>query len=497
MKYLKPPLLLIGFLFLVSCKVPTLPEQKKEDPLFDVAINYDGHPIFHPTEVEVSWTEFVVDGFKEIMIERAKIVNNEKNWQHLASVTDSLAIAFTDTIDDDGSFQYRVRLIDKKNQFISAESNLFIVPNVTALEMPNHYGSLKLAYQSNFLDEGDSIKISPGTYAGNFKLLEKDVLIVSVEGPETTIFTGISDTMPVIEMSIGIFSGFTLTGGRSYNAGGIRAKGNVLIQNCIIQGNATIENEDANIQIYPFAYGGGVYLSENAIMENCLIKDNWSWFGAGGVLMDGNTIIRDCIVDQNRTKGLGGGILVYSGECILERVAIKRNRCLGQSMGGPADPSFGGGLGVKSGNVFVTNSILWKNNAMSGGGGFYNSLDGTLSMTNCTIVENTSGLLNHENGSGINNGSLDALNSIIWNNTGDNPRRLWQNAFYCNIDEIFIVNSNSGNIKENPEFTLETQDDFRLNESSPCIDIGHPDTQYNDQDGTRNDMGAFGGPGSY
>lgn len=35
--------------------------------------------------------------------------------------------------------------------------------------------------------------------------------------------------------------------------------------------------------------------------------------------------------------------------------------------------------------------------------------------------------------------------------------------------------------------------DFRLKEISPCIDAGHPDSQYNDLDGSRNDMGIFGG----
>ena len=50
--------------------------------------------------------------------------------------------------------------------------------------------------------------------------------------------------------------------------------------------------------------------------------------------------------------------------------------------------------------------------------------------------------------------------------------------------------------QESPEFLQETADDFRINNSSPCVDAGHPDIQYNDTDGTRNDMGIFGGPGS-
>jgi len=33
--------------------------------------------------------------------------------------------------------------------------------------------------------------------------------------------------------------------------------------------------------------------------------------------------------------------------------------------------------------------------------------------------------------------------------------------------------------------------DFRLTASSPCIDVGNPDPQFNDPDGSRNDLGAL------
>ncbi len=37
---------------------------------------------------------------------------------------------------------------------------------------------------------------------------------------------------------------------------------------------------------------------------------------------------------------------------------------------------------------------------------------------------------------------------------------------------------------------------FHLSGTSPCVNGGHPDAQYNDPDGSRNDMGAWGGPGA-
>lgn len=37
-------------------------------------------------------------------------------------------------------------------------------------------------------------------------------------------------------------------------------------------------------------------------------------------------------------------------------------------------------------------------------------------------------------------------------------------------------------------------DDYHLQEDSPCRNAGNPDAEYNDADGARNDIGAYGGP---
>ena len=50
-----------------------------------------------------------------------------------------------------------------------------------------------------------------------------------------------------------------------------------------------------------------------------------------------------------------------------------------------------------------------------------------------------------------------------------------------------VVNLDSKN--SDPRFTA----DYNLQASSPCINAGPPDPQYNDRDGSRNDIGMFGG----
>ena len=67
----------------------------------------------------------------------------------------------------------------------------------------------------------------------------------------------------------------------------------------------------------------------------------------------------------------------------------------------------------------------------------------------------------------------------------------------ANTDYNGFWNNGSANdpgpngISLDPMFNDPITHDYTLIPASPCIDAGHPDPQYNDPDGTRNDMGAF------
>ncbi len=50
-----------------------------------------------------------------------------------------------------------------------------------------------------------------------------------------------------------------------------------------------------------------------------------------------------------------------------------------------------------------------------------------------------------------------------------------------------------GAISVDPMFVDAENGYFQLDSDSPCIDAGNPDSQYNDNGGSRNDMGAYGG----
>ncbi len=78
--------------------------------------------------------------------------------------------------------------------------------------------------------------------------------------------------------------------------------------------------------------------------------------------------------------------------------------------------------------------------------------------------------------------------NVSYNNVWNNGLR---DSSPANYSPAGLGDSGS-NLSIDPQFSDGL---YRLGASSPCRDAGHPDSQYNDSDGTRNDMGAWGGPG--
>ena len=66
---------------------------------------------------------------------------------------------------------------------------------------------------------------------------------------------------------------------------------------------------------------------------------------------------------------------------------------------------------------------------------------------------------------------------------------LWRNGGHMHPDQVAGGVVNLDSLNADPRIN----GDYTLKPDSPCIDKGPPDPQHNDRDGSRNDIGMFGG----
>ena len=485
--------LFVLMFFWLACDLPFSTKPSAEEDLFLVTHDYDGHVIHEKTAITISWSDITIEDFKEYRIEKAKLVAGDYYWVDLARLLDSLTTSYVDTLDDDGTFQYRVRIVDQRDQYRHELSEEFVVPNISSLYIPDHYVHLETAYYTKFIDNGDSIVFRPGFYPGNHDLLGKDVLITSTHGPIITILIGITTQQSVISIDRGRLDGLGIQNGTGFSGGGVWAGGTAVVANCFIKNNLAVEDPTANMQIYPSGHGGGVFITDTALVTDCKIVNNRARRGGGGVAMDKFAIMENSIVFSNSNLSAplseppysGGGVFIsdHSFGVVVRNCRFTRNRTLG----------IGGGVCV-DGNTTISNCIFNYNIARVGGGGFALAAGNSIDLVNCTFYRNSASQNDHY--SIISFGDLNILNCIVSRGIlvdRVNNKFYSINSTYSLIQEVTVAGG-TGNIVANPLFVDPENSDFRLEAESPAINAGHPGNEYKDSNGSRNDMGAFGGP---
>ena len=270
--------------------------------------------------------------------------------------------------------------------------------------------------------------------------------------------------------------------------------------------------------------GGGICCSycSRPSLENVTITGNSAYFRGGGIYCsDSFPNLENVTITDNSAESSGGGIYFYVSVPSLENVTITGNSATG-----------GGGIGCTYSTLSLENVILALNSAVYGGGISCNNSHLCLGVVNVTITGNSAvyggGIYwsGHSIPSLVNvtitgniavygggifcNSSLypsypSLSNCILWN---DYPQEIYFSEdsdpdtitiSYSDVQggESGIITNNNGtvnwlegNIDADPLFLDPANGDYHLNENSPCIDAGDPDSPL-DPDGTIADMGAY------
>ena len=194
----------------------------------------------------------------------------------------------------------------------------------------------------------------------------------------------------------------------------------------------------------------------------------------------GGITLRDSVI----ITGAGADSVILTGHVNAENVA-------GGSLSG---------LTIEDGIHSISSSLTLTNSVIAGFDG--TAIWGTYSdfqVYNNVLYGNAQdAIFLHDSSTAI------IKNNIIVNNTGYGIIGLETSSAIIDYNDVWgntgnnygFVSSGVNDISEDPRFAKADTGNFYLQPGSPCIDAGDPDPGFNDPDGSRNDMGAFGGPHS-
>jgi titin len=246
--------------------------------------------------------------------------------------------------------------------------------------------------------------------------------------------------------------------------------------------------------------------SGGSFFTDCELNNN---AGTGISVGDGTSTFTDITV-SNSSAGRGiynGGTGEFvnvtvsgsSSDGIYTGASTSLNNCSSSSNGGY-------GIWVESAG-FLTNCATDGNDKGIYVGAYSSEIINCLATNNTTYgmeLLNSSTLIQNctvsDNGTGVFAGGTSGpafMNVILYDNTTelDGESSSTYTIDYSDVEggETFGAwATGSGNIDADPLFV--GSGDYNLQNGSPCIDAGNPGVQYNDADGSQNDMGAFGGP---
>jgi len=310
---------------------------------------------------------------------------------------------------------------------------------------------------------GDEIVVTNGTYTGgsrvdpygnlNCVLVDKPLLLSSVNGPDVTVIDGGGAARCVYLTNNAVLLGFTLTNGYAhyYGGGAYCESTNAVLTNCVLSGNSAFAGGGA--------YGGTLNnckLSGNSVFP---IRDPFGGFNGGyGGGASGSTL-NNCTLTGNSTDDLGGG--AFGGTL---------NNC---TLTGNSANSFGGGGGAADStlnNCRLTgnsgggacggtlNNCVVAGNSGGGASGDLLSFSPSCTLNNCTITGN----------SGWGTSSATLNNCIVYFNSDPNGGNYDPSSTLNYCCTTPLPPSGVGNISADPQLASASH----LSAASPCIGAG-------------------------
>ncbi len=345
-------------------------------------------------------------------------------------------------------------------------------------------------------EDGDVIRIAPGTYFESLRFIRHSVTLVGTAGAEQTVIDG-QDHLHAIDVDSSTplelrFRGLTVKGGigAAVSVQGNEANHQVLIEDCVIRDSL----------------GGGVLTPNDGEMtlRRCRISGNRGNVNRGAIrVTTGTVFVEDCEIEDN-----GGGIWIENfdeserGAAWVTRCRIAKNEyengagirlfgeftflCLTDSVvtGNSATNFAGNGGGIHcGGDLVIVGSEITDNTANNQGGGIYLSDRGSVVLSRSTVAGNTAVV----SGGGISNPfgiPLTIDHSILAENAspvGPDCQGPWTSAGYVcigNAADSTVVGGVGDLLDIDPVFYgasgPRAAPTYGLHPTSPCVDAGDP-----------------------
>ena len=233
------------------------------------------------------------------------------------------------------------------------------------------------------------------------------------------------------------------------------------------------------------AFGGGIAVTTNAVIKNNIIQYNScinenQMADGGGIEVDAVpgieviTYIFNNIIQYNEINGIdyvwGSGVSINNSQATIINNIIQYNVINGNSDTWGAGVCYRIASGVLKNNLIVNNEVNGNDNSYGGGIYLNPSTPSDVILVNNTI----SGNFAKTAGGGIFNVSTgtELINSILWNNSPDEIA----GSFPVTYSDIMGGWSGEGNIDEDPLFAGSGDHPYSLQDASPCVNTGTPDT---------------------